>query len=209
MAGLFKDFWDGAERIALECLAHPFVRGLGDGTLSQERYVRFIAQDAFFLDVFARGFAAGVLRAPDAAGRRMFHELQAGVFQELKLHASVSQERGLDLAKVVPMEAALGYTDFLLANALTGGLGELIASMTPCMALYGFIGRRLADEQSGKHAYTPWIETYAGAEFADQVRRMETLLDMYGEGTDGERDRYQRAMQWEWRFFDEAWRGAE
>jgi hypothetical protein len=38
---------------------------------------------------------------------------------------------------------------------------------------------------------------------------METLLDMYGEGTDAERDRYQRAMQWEWRFFDEAWRGAE
>lgn len=201
------EFWEGAEDLARACAEHPFVRGLGDGSLSRERYVRFIAQDAFFLDVFARGFAAGVLRAPDSAGRRTFHHLQAGAFEELKLHASASRELGIDLENVEPMEAARGYTEFLMANTIAGSIGELVASMTPCMVLYGYLGKGLAAEQTGRHAYSEWVETYAGEDFGALVEQMNALLETYCEGTPAERDRYRRAMQWEWRFFDEAWRG--
>ena len=51
---LAEQLWDDSRDIADGCLEHPFVRGLADGTLSHERYARFIGQDAFFLDVFAR-----------------------------------------------------------------------------------------------------------------------------------------------------------
>ena len=185
---------------------HPFVRGLADGTLPPERYAKFIAQDAFFLDVFARAYAAGVFRAPDHEGRRVWHELQSGVFEELKLHAAASKEMGIDLARVTPLQATSAYTDFLLANTFGGTLGELVAAMAPCMRLYYYLGSSLAAEGRPTHQYASWIETYASPEFAELVDRIEGLMDRYGQGTDRERDRYRQAMRLEYGFFSESWR---
>ena len=85
-------------------------------------------------------YAAGVFRAPDHEGRRVWHELQSGVFEELELHAATSQEMGIDLTQVTPLQATRAYTDFLLANAFGGTLGELVAAMAPCMRLYFYLG---------------------------------------------------------------------
>lgn len=206
MTRLSQQLWRDSSEIAESCLQHPFVRGLADGTLPAPRYAKFIAQDAFFLDVFARAYAAGVFRAPDHEGRRVWHELQSGVFEELKLHAAASADLGIDLAEVTPLQATRAYTEFLLANAFGGTLGELVAAMAPCMRLYYYLGSSLADEAGPAHAYTPWIETYAGSEFAELVDSIEGLLDRYGEGTDRERDRYEQAMRLEHGFFSESWR---
>ena len=206
MTRLSQELWDDSIDIAESCLQHPFVRGLADGTLSPRRYARFIAQDAFFLDVFARAYAAGVFRAPDHEGRRVWHELQSGVFEELKLHAEASESLGIDLARVTPLQATRAYTDFLLGNAFGGTLGELVAAMAPCMRLYCYLGSRLADEGHPPHAYTSWIETYASSGFAGLVDSLEGLMDRYGQGTDQERDRYRQAMHLEYGFFSESWR---
>ncbi|MCC7062776.1 MAG: hypothetical protein IT456_08235 [Planctomycetes bacterium] len=42
-------FWQNDRDLAAACLAHPFVRGLADGSLPQPRYRDYVAQDAFFL----------------------------------------------------------------------------------------------------------------------------------------------------------------
>ena len=207
MTDLSQELWRGSQDIAESCLRHPFLQGLGDGTLPPARYSKFIAQDAYFLDVFARAYAAGVFRAPDRQGRLSWHELQCGVFEELKLHAATAAEMGIDLTQVTPLDATRAYTDFLLANAAAGTLGELAAAMAPCMRLYHFLGTRLAQEE-GPHSnpYASWIETYAASEMAHLVHRVEELVDLYGQGTGAERDCYRRAMQLEYGFFDEAWR---
>ena len=204
--GLSRELWRDSSEIAESCLQHPFVRGLADGTLPPERYAKFIAQDAFFLDVFARAYAAGVFRAPDHEGRRVWHELQSGVFEELKLHAAASKEMGIDLTQVMPLQATRAYTDFLLGNAFGGTLGELVAAMAPCMRLYYYLGSCLAAEGRPTHQYASWIETYASPEFAELVERIEGLMDRYGQGTDRERDRYRQAMRLEYGFFSESWR---
>ncbi len=205
MTSLSQELWQGSTESAESCLQHPFVRGLAEGTLPPLRYAKFIAQDAFFLDVFARAYAAGVFRAPDHEGRRVWHELQSGVFEELELHAAASKEMGIDLTRVTPLHATRAYTDFLLANAFGGTLGELVAAMAPCMRLYYYLGSCLAEEGHPAHLYTSWIETYAGPDFGQLVDRIEGLLDRYGEGTYRERDRYQQAMRLEYGFFSESW----
>ncbi len=202
---MLQKFWTETIPIADKCLQHPFVRGLADGTLVKSKFVGFIAQDAFFLDVFARAYGAGVARAPDLEGRQAFFELAGGVFEELKLHASVAEELGLQLTQVVPLRATRSYTEFLLANAFSGTLGELVASIAPCMKLYHFLGAALAQHRNSTDKYADWIETYSGPDFAGLVTRIEGLMERYCEGSPEEMDRFERAMDLEYEFFDESW----
>ena len=44
-------------------LAHPFVRGLGDGSLPTERFARWVRQDYLYLKDYARLFAWAVAKA--------------------------------------------------------------------------------------------------------------------------------------------------
>ena len=202
---MLQKFWSETLPIADRCLQHPFVQGLADGSLAKSKFMGFIAQDAFFLDVFARAYGAGIARAPDLEGRRAFFELAGGVFEELKLHASVAEELGLQLSQVVPLKATRSYTDFLLANAFSGTLGELVASMAPCMKLYHFLGAALAQDSNSSAKYADWIETYSGPEFANLVTRVEGLMDRYCEGSAEEMALFERAINLEYEFFDEAW----
>ena len=43
---LHKSLWQGNQALAEECLAHPFIRGLGDGSLDREDFKHYVAQDA-------------------------------------------------------------------------------------------------------------------------------------------------------------------
>ena len=204
---LSEELWRESSDLADACLDHPFVRGLADGSLSPERYALFIAQDAFFLEVDARAYAAGVYRSQDAESRRAWHELQCGVFEELRLHAAASERLGIDLDRVSPLRATRAYTDFLLASAFGGTLAELAAAVAPCVRLYGHLGSRIAAEGRPPHDYTHWAETYADLSFGGLVERIEGLLDRHAGRTQGERDRYREAMRLELDFFEQAWTG--
>ena len=48
-----------------KCLAHPFVTGLGDGSLPVEKFRFFMLQDYLYLFDYARVFALGVVKARD------------------------------------------------------------------------------------------------------------------------------------------------
>ena len=58
----------GKQALAEECLAHPFVRGLGDGSLDPEVFKHYVAQDAFFLQAFFSAYALGAVRAVGEKG---------------------------------------------------------------------------------------------------------------------------------------------
>jgi thiaminase/transcriptional activator TenA len=46
---------------------HPFVRGIGDGTLGLERFKFWLRQDYVFLIEYARLLALAAARSPDGA----------------------------------------------------------------------------------------------------------------------------------------------
>lgn len=162
-----------------------------------------MAQDAFFLRAF---FGAYALAAAKCAGRldraRLFHELMAGVLQELELHRRYAASLGIDLEGVRPYPACSAYVDFLGRTAWSGELDEVVAAMTPCMRLYAFLGQELA--AAGDHAdnpYREWIETYSGAEIEDLAAKLEALLDEVAEASPKVRDAYRYAMRCELDFF--------
>ena len=56
---------EAAAPIWAQCLNHPFVTGIGDGTLPREKFQYFMLQDYLYLFDYARVFALGVFKARD------------------------------------------------------------------------------------------------------------------------------------------------
>ena len=193
--------WAANADLAQACLADGFVRGLANGSLPVERFRAYVAQDAYFLDAFARAYALALARSPDRHGLDAFHTLIGGVLEELGLHAAYAAQWQVDLSQSAPTDATLAYTTFLLSTASLHSVGETCAAMTPCMRLYAFLGEQLAAQTQPGNPYQEWIDTYAAPEFESLAVTLESLLDCYATDSIGVRERYRRAMQLELAFF--------
>ena len=203
---LAAELWTANADLAAEALAHPFVAGVGDGTLPRAVFAGYVAQDAFFLESFARAYAVGIAHSPDRATLDTFTDLLVGVREELALHAGYAARLGIDLVGVEPLPATLAYTDFLLSTAFLGGITLTAAAMTPCVRLYAHLGRSLSAETAGD--YAEWVTTYADPGFEELAVTLERLLDQHASDVPAVRTAYRRAMQLEVGFFEAAWRGA-
>jgi thiaminase (transcriptional activator TenA) len=199
---LSQTLWKENEDLARAALEHRFVRGIGDGSLPLESFQSYVAQDAFFLESFARAYA--LAHSPDRDSMSNFADLIMGVLEELELHGSYAEKWGVRVDGVVPAGATLAYTDFLLSTAALKSVGETCAAMTPCMRLYAFLGRSLAKEegQDQDNPYADWIATYSDPEFDALAATLERLLDRYASDTPGTRSAYRRAMELEIAFFE-------
>ena len=195
--------WEANGDLARAALEHRFVRGLADGSLPVESFRSYVAQDAFYLESFARAYALALAHSEDRQGIRDFAELISGVVEELELHEGYAGRWDVSLEEVEPVEATLAYTDFLLATASLGGVGETCAAMTPCMRLYAHLGRSLAAEGYDEdNPYSEWIRTYADPGFEALAAKLEALLDRYATDTPTVRSAYSRAMSLEIAFFE-------
>jgi thiaminase/transcriptional activator TenA len=196
--------WAGSSDQAAAARAHPFVQGLGDGSLPLPAFQAYVAQDAFFLECFARAYALALARSPDREGLDAFADLLAGVRDELRLHAGYAERWQVATTATVPSPATSTYTDFLLATASLGGVGLTCAAMAPCMRLYAHLGASLDAQAAGP--YGEWVRTYADQGFAALAVVLERLLDRYADDVPQTQAAYRRAMDLELAFFDSAWR---
>ncbi|MBR2817892.1 MAG: TenA family protein [Reyranella sp.] len=196
-ATLWAANMDLAERVR----AHGFVRGLADGSLQIQRFKGYVAQDAYFLEAFARAYAFCLANSTSRDDLYGFADLIAGVLQELKLHKGYAERWQVDLSCVTPVGATSAYVDFLLTTARRGDLGETLAAMTPCMRLYAFLGRSLAATNVAP-LYAEWIKTYADPGFEALAASIEKLLDAHAEDCEAVHAAYRRAMELEYDFFD-------
>ena len=61
-----------AAPIATACVNHPFVRGLADGSLSEERFLYYLGQNIHYLVNYRRALSALAKRLKNPAHRRQF-----------------------------------------------------------------------------------------------------------------------------------------
>lgn len=201
-----RSLWNDSLPTAEACLAHAFVTGIADGRLPRASFEHYIAQDAFFLDAFARAYALGLARTADRPTMRRFKTLLDGAMDEQTLHETYARRWGVDLDPQ-PTPATRAYTDFLLQVAALEPLGHLVAAMTPCMRLYAWLGQSLEHRADPASAYHEWVQTYASAAFDELAVTMEQLLDdlaATADHPDALAARYRTAMDLERAFFDSA-----
>ncbi|KAL2325365.1 hypothetical protein Fmac_024423 [Flemingia macrophylla] len=227
-AGLARRFWIKFTRESIFAMYTPFAIALASGNLSIDSFRRYIAQDVHFLRAFAQAYDLAEECADDDDAKLVICQLRKAILEELKMHNSLVQEWGLDLAKEhIINSATVKYTDFLLATAsgkIEGlkGPGKLatpfektkiaaytLGAMTPCMRLYAFLGKKfqeLWDSNERTHPYDKWIDNYSSDGFQDATLQTEDLLDklsvsLTGEELDVIEKLYHQAMKLEIEFF--------
>jgi thiaminase (transcriptional activator TenA) len=198
--------------------AHPFVRGIGDGTLAEERFRTYIRQDYLFLADYGRLLALGAARAPRLTWSRGLAGLAASTLEgEMELHRSLAARWGVPEAALEaerPAPATRAYVDHLLRVAALGDFAELVAALLPCMWGYAEIGARLAAAGPPAHpGYAAWIAEYAGEEFQALAAWARELVDaVAAEVGPPVHARMQAAFttcsELELRFWDAGWDGA-
>ena len=136
-----RPIWD-------RCLSHPFVLGLGGGTLPVEKFQYFMLQDYLYLFDYARVFALGVVKARDGALMRVFaRNVEAILDGEMEIHRTYMARLGIAEEEVLAVRPALdnlSYTHYMLSAAGRGGPAEITASILACSWSYAEIGQTLA-----------------------------------------------------------------
>jgi thiaminase/transcriptional activator TenA len=186
--GLSDSLRKRADGVWRRILEHPFVGGIGDGSLSRDRFTFFLRQDYLFLIEYSRVLAMAAAKAPDLAGMTRFSEvLHATMSQEMELHRRYSAGFGispeeLERTRIAPGTSAYGR--YLVSIAHEGSIKEIVAAVLPCEWGYSEIGRHLAatGNASDENPYAEWINTYASDEFSALGAWLRGYLDEQARG---------------------------
>lgn len=216
---LFARLQDAAGPIRERILAHPFVRGLGDGTLPGDQYQYYLRQDYVFLIEYCRVLALAAARAPEVAVAGRFSDLLNQTLNvEMDLHRETCWACGISpeaLEDTRPAPTTLAYTNHLRLVAETSALPAIVAAILPCAHGYWEIATALRARGLPRvPAYENWIKTYTADEYAAAAHWLAGLLDRLGEDVprDAEaalRDVFLTSARYEYLFFDMAQRMEE
>ena len=207
---------DAAAPVWKACLRHPFVTGIGDGTLDMEKFRYFMLQDYLYLFDYARVFALGVVKARDPELMRVFAaNVDAILGGEMKIHRAYMKR--LDITEeqvfsVKPALANLSYTNYMLSVAHAGTPMEIVASILACSWSYAEIGQTLAAiPGAAEHPfYGEWIRGYASEEYTATNQALIELMDtLAADATEAQlaylTDVFVNCSRYELGFWDMAW----
>jgi thiaminase/transcriptional activator TenA len=212
--GYTRELWRSIADVYEEISNHPFLLGLTDGTLSEERFRFYVLQDALYLREYARALSLAGVRSPDESALVMFNEHSAGaIMVERGLHEGfladlkVTQE---EADQTAPTPTTLAYTSYLLKTASLCDYPEVLGAVLPCYWIYWEVGKALLERGSPNALYKRWIDTYGGEEFGTLVEAVLDLTDRVCEDLNPvQKARVEQAFvttsRYEWMFWNAAW----
>ena len=207
---------NAAASIWEDCLNHPFVIGIGDGTLAVEKFQYFMLQDYLYLFDYARVFALGVVKARDPELMRTFAaNVDAILGGEMKIHRAYMKRLGITEEQVLAVKPALdnlSYTNYMISVANAGSPMEIVAAILACSWSYAEIGQALATVPgAAKHPfYGEWIQGYSSEEYAATNQALIELMDSLAADATEEQIAYLTEIfvncsRYELGFWDMAW----
>ncbi|MFQ3477424.1 thiaminase II [Halonotius sp. F2-221B] len=192
---------------------HPFVVELADGTLDSDAFAHWIKQDYRYLQDYARLWAlAGTKAREETRMTALLDIAHTTLNTEMDLHRSFAADYGISQDELEATEKAptcVAYTNFLLRTAYEGSIAEIAAALYPCMQGYLDIADHMAELADETHEYTPFIDTYTGDEFREDVAWGRAFVDDCWEQYPGEREAMEEAFltsaKLEYRFWEMAY----
>lgn len=163
---------------------HPFVQGLGRGTLPRELFQFYLMQDYHYLLEYAKVYALAAVKAEDAEMLQRLTAVQYNILaREMDVHRAYMTQFGVREAELRAVKPALHnrtYTSFMLAVGQTGGLAEMLCAVLPCAWTYYDYASRLKTQyhkQLEENRYRTWITNYSSQQFKDSFHWFFEALD--------------------------------
>jgi thiaminase (transcriptional activator TenA) len=213
------ELYEAARGVWDRQLAHPFVRGIAEGTLEVEVFKRWVLQDYLYLKEFARVFAWAAAKADRLESMSWYAAvLNLTLNTEMELHRQYAARFGLtpaDLEREEVWPTTRAYTDFLVRTAADGDMAELVAALLPCAWGYVHIAQEMVKGPPPQdQRYADWIAQYASPEFAEAAAWLRGEMNRLAEGaTAQKRERLKElfvlSSRYEWQFWEMCWRGEE
>lgn len=218
-----QDAWARNLDLYQATLNLPFNQELAAGTLDKNAFCHYVVQDAHYLEAYGRALAVCAAKAFDTEAILQFAgSAQGAIAVERSLHDGFMQQFGITKAQFehTPLSLACHhYTSYLLATAWSESYPVVLAALLPCFWIYAEVGKDIVGTSAPGNPYQAWIDTYAGEEFHDSVRRVIAITDRTAAQSDEltlqkMHHAYTMAAKLEWLFWDSAyhrhqWAGLE
>lgn len=205
-----EHIWSKSTDIYEKIINHPFIVELARGTLSEERFKFYIAQDSMYLKDYARALSFLAARAPSISVTNMFsrHVAQASNV-EASLHGKLAKTFNIDLKAYKPSPSLTAYKNFLLAMSSAEPFHVGLASVLPCYWIYREVGRYVYPKMSEDNPYRAWAEVYSGEAYGSSVQEVLDFIDslrLSQEELDEMAKTYRLGAYYEYLFWDSAYR---
>lgn len=189
MSNIFTErLWKKVEPIWNSYLEHPFVKGLGEGSLDQSKFKHWLKQDYVYLIEYSRLFALGSAKAEDLNTMARFAKLLHGTLDmEMELHRQYAAQFDISPDELEKTEAAAtttAYTSYMLNVSQRGGVENVIAAVLACAWSYNFVGKELATWEGAQdhEFYGRWVRMYASEDFTILAEDCKKLMNEIAKG---------------------------
>ncbi len=177
-----------------------------EGTLPEEKFKYYIAQDYLYLKEFSKVLSLLSAKADDSS--------IASVFSEHVQHVRTNEERLHEYyfsiwgkIHVEPSPTNLLYTSFLLSTVYSRPFHEGVSAVLPCYWIYMKVGESLGGSSSP--LYDRWIKNYSGKDYetgVNQVLEIVKKLEVNENEEESMMRRFRTASILEYMFWDSAYK---
>ena len=176
-----------------------FLDAVGDGTLPQGAFHRWLVQDYLFVKGFTRFAALTCAQTPRPAQSVLIGGL-AALDAELAWFEEHARHRDLDL-ETEAQPICRRYVDFLIASAYSQPVEVLLAIFYGVEVAYTVAWGRLA----AAGPYAEFIERWTSPEFTAYVAELLALADEHSHP--GQQAAFNQVMRHEREFWQMTWEG--
>ena len=207
-----QQIWRKSNRIYKAILDLEFLKELSSGTLDNNVFGRYIAQDELYLDNYYRNMFA---RADmmDKEERALFLAFaKSGMEREKVMHDFLIEKLGTNI-NIASSKITADYNTLIQDAINSGNKYYALAVMIPCMWIYNRVGLHiLGVSKLEDNPYKEWIMEYGNEEFSQGVNVVLDIVDSWAMEVDEETIKemnrlYLRAAVYEYAFWDYGYYG--
>ncbi len=153
---------------------HPFVLGLQDGSLDQNKFKYYIIQDFLYLEEYAKVFSLGIAKAKSQETMKLFSKYVTLLTEgEMDIHRGYMGKFAVSREELEATPRALdnlSYTSYMLRVAYEEGEAEILAAILSCAYSYEVIAKTILARNPAAcdHPfYGDWIRGYADPHYSE------------------------------------------
>lgn len=201
---------DNADLLKQMC-HHPFLQQMADGTIPDERFLRWLTQDYLWIREFEQALAILASRAPRGM-RRPFFEALLNLHAEIELFEETAARAGADISKGKMSLTCHAYANFLLATSVVRSFEEALVVFYASEQAYLEAWSYVKLNQTKPSPWQEFIELWTQEGYRQWVDSLGRQVDAAAEAAsptviDLMKQTYRIGLDYELRFWSMAFEG--